>query len=486
MTAVDLCVFLTSYTLITSFVAIGELLLIRSRFAWIPVVATLTGIVATVVIGTYVDPARSFLETLAFLVQQRDSSAVVSAGLGVAAAAVWLIRLFPVVTAEAARGGRKLGGFVWLALSVISVAGVVACSQAFIWKELSGFQRDPPARMNVPGFRIEKIADLTFLPVRIATDDAGTVYVSYDYFEQWGTMGGAIVEFKPDESGKSFRRRIIADSTLLMRSYGLALRNGDIYVSRTGIHPRANQGKVTYENAGAITRLRDLDGDGYFEFADDLVTDIPGARGPDTMQQNNDICFASDGRLFVTTSSAANRSLEDHPWAGCVLEVSPDFSQVGVMAKGFRNPFGLVIGPDGELFLTDNDIDENPGDEINHIVRGEHYGHPYVVPNEPGVEAEGFREPIHISELESNFLGMAYATSPALPAEYRNCIYMADYMQNAILRVKLERDGDTYKVTSIDRFATVTTPVDIAVTPAGDFYLISRRTQNVYRIRPVK
>ena len=33
-------------------------------------------------------------------------------------------------------------------------------------------------------------------------------------------------------------------------------------------------------------------------------------------------------------------------------------------------------------------------------------------------------------------------------------------------------------------FASVPTPVDIAATPAGELFLISRRAQKVYRIRP--
>ena len=124
-----------------------------------------------------------------------------------------------------------------------------------------------------------------------------------------------------------------------------------------------------------------------------------------------------------------------------------------------------------------------PATKLNHVVRGAHYGHPYVVPNEPGVEASGFRDPIHLSELESNYLGMAYATSTELPAEYRNCIYMADFMQNRIWRLKLVRSGDTYTVAEISPFATLSTPVDVAAGPSGELFVISRRTQNVYRIR---
>ena len=57
-------------------------------------------------------------------------------------------------------------------------------------------------------------------------------------------------------------------------------------------------------------------------------------------------------------------------------------------------------------------------------------------------------------------------------------------MQNEIKRLTLEKSGDTYKVTDIASFASLSTPVDIAVTPAGEFYVISRLTKNVYRIRP--
>jgi len=229
--------------------------------------------------------------------------------------------------------------------------------------------------------------------------------------------------------------------------------------------------------------LKDLDNDGYFEYAKDVVTGLPGARGPDTMQQNNGIAFAPDGSLFLTSGCAANRALDEHPWGGAVLRVSPDFTQTEIFASGFRNPFGIVIGPDDEVFATDNDIDENPGDELNHVVRGAHYGHPYVVPNEASVEASGFHSPIFLSERESNFLGMVYATSPALPEPYRNCLYLADYMQHKILRLTLERDGDTYKVTGVYPFASLMYPTDIAATPSGEFFVISHETQNVYRIR---
>ena len=202
------------------------------------------------------------------------------------------------------------------------------------------------------------------------------------------------------------------------------------------------------------------------------------------MHQNNGIAFAEDGSLFIACASSGDRTLDEHPWGGTVLRVSPDFASTQVFARGFRNPFGIAFGPDNELFLNDNDIDGNAGDEVNHIIQDEHYGHPFVVPNESSIEAEGFREPILVGEHEWNFLGMAYATSQSIPEEYRNCMYIADFMQRTIWRLKLEKSGETYAVTLIDRFASISTPIDIAVNEFGEFFIISRNAKKVYRIRP--
>jgi glucose/arabinose dehydrogenase len=482
MKPLDLCVFLTGYTLTVGFAAVADLLRRRRAAALLNVIVALIAIAVTTVVGFYVEPGTSYVQLLMGLIRERDFSAAASIALGVAAGLTWVARLTDPVDTDGNTPRRGIAHTLTPMILALSIVGVVLSAQAFIWKSILGLQRDPIARVHVPGFVIEKIADLDFLPIRIAADEGGNVYVSYDYFESWGTIGGAIVQLSRETGTGDYRKKIVADSTLLMRSYGLAARDGSLFVSRTGICSSAMQGNISYQSTGAVTQLRDLDGDGYFEYAHDLLAELPGARGPDTMQQNNAIAFAPDGSLFIANACAANRAMDDHPWAGTVLRISPDFTRTEVFAKGFRNPFGMLIGPDDELFVTDNDIDENPGDELNHVIQGNHYGHPFVVPNEPGVAASGFCEPIHVGELESNYLGMAYVTSNELPEAYRNCIYLADYMQNRIWRLRLARAGETYRVAAIEPFASLSTPVDVAAGPQGDLFVISRRTQNVYRI----
>jgi sugar lactone lactonase YvrE len=484
MSAIDLCVFLTSYSLVVAFAAIVDLLLLRRNSSLANVVIALIVVSATTVVGYYVKPGTSYPGVLWFLFEERDFSAVVSAAFGVAVALIWLARLADQGRfADRDRRGLPSPSIVGQWVGAASLVGVVLCCQAFVWKEIRGVQRDPQVRMEVPEFVIEKVAHIDFFPIRIAAAENGRIYLTYDYFQNTGTIGGGVMELSPDPATGKFDRKIVADSPLLLRCYGLAVRDGELFVSRAGIAPAASSGKVTYANTGAVTRLRDVDGDGYFEYADDVVTGLPGVRGPSTMHQNNGIAFAADGSLFVTTASAGDRTPSEQPWEGVILKTDPAFTQTDVFARGFRNPFGIVIGPDNELFATDNDVDGNPGDELNHIVEGAHYGHPYVVASESSVVSSGFRDPILVGEVESNLLGMAYATSSSLPAPYRNCIYVADFMKSAILRIQLEKSGDTYRVSDVSRFATVSSPIDITVTAAGEFFLISRNTQNVYRIR---
>ncbi|MCA9172795.1 MAG: PQQ-dependent sugar dehydrogenase, partial [Planctomycetales bacterium] len=191
----------------------------------------------------------------------------------------------------------------------------------------------------------------------------------------------------------------------------------------------------------------------------------------------------SDGSLFVTNASAADRTLDEHPWGGTILRFPPDFSAPEIYARGFRNPWEIDLGPDDEVFVTDSDVDKNPGDEINHVQSGAHYGHPFVIPNEPGVHPEGFVDPVFVGERESVFLGMTYATSARLPEKFRNCIYVADFRQDRILRVVLGRAGETYKAEDVQPFAFVPSPIDIVATGDGEFFVISRRAKQLYRIR---
>jgi glucose/arabinose dehydrogenase len=273
--------------------------------------------------------------------------------------------------------------------------------------------------------------------------------------------------------------KTVADDNCLFRTFGLAVRDGHIFVSRSGYMARAKDGHIEYENSGVITRLSDLDRDGMMDYYEDVVVGLPGCQGPIPQHSNNAITFGPDGSLYITQGVHSDRAPLTHPWEGTILRASPDFKTVSVFARGLRNPFGLVFGIDRQLFATDNDVTiGNPGDELNLIKEGAHYGHPYVVGDSDG--GGRFVKPLLLWD-KGSFAGMAYTESVNLPEEYRGCLYIADFSGSKILRVDLSRNGDGYSARA-HVFADVPVPIGIAVTRTGHFYVTSLGGK-VFRIR---
>jgi hypothetical protein len=63
------------------------------------------------------------------------------------------------------------------------------------------------------------------------------------------------------------------------------------------------------------------------------------------------------------------------PLRGTLLKIKQDGSQGDAMLGGLRNPNGVGLGPNGEIFLTDNQGDWLPSSKILHALPGEFYGH---------------------------------------------------------------------------------------------------------------
>jgi hypothetical protein len=61
-------------------------------------------------------------------------------------------------------------------------------------------------------------------------------------------------------------------------------------------------------------------------------------------------------------------------WRGWVVKVTPD-GQIIPWASGFRANNGMCLGPDGSLWVTDNQGDFRPTSPLYHIEKGKFYGH---------------------------------------------------------------------------------------------------------------
>ena len=468
------------YFITASFAAI--LLLFRgNKSAWVMVLASHAAVFGTVWLSQQIEPGQNVFASLTQAFSSFNRPHCASAALGFAFALPWILQLFfrerIGLLKDGVLFGFSLSGILFL---IFGFGSVLAGKE-----QLSKYFKNPNAPgggggvlgSSAEGFEKELILKTEIAPTRIAVDESGRVFVSGQ--QGVAAQTGCIVELVQDAQTGEWSEKIVA--TMLNRPYGLAAWKGDLYVSRSGQHTRAINGQLVHESTGAVTRLRDLDGDGIFEFYHDVVTGLPGSRGSDYLHQNADLIFGEDGTLWVTSGANSDHDPLLHEWEGKVLRVSPDFGEVQVHASGFRNVFGLTFGPFGELWCTDNDVNNDPGDELNVIREGQHYGHPYALANEEA--GDDFTKPVWTAKVALG--GLEYTDSENLPEEYRDCLYVAVTGADNVSRLSLEKKKDgRYEVTA-HPFVDIPEAVDITISKDGVFWVTNYYEKEVWRVRYV-
>lgn len=475
-------VFLMFYFLVVSSAALLPFLAARNDSrprgdVLFPAAIALIGLAIVVYVGGIVFEGRNVLIAVLQSLLGFQRTYVAATMLGVGMGLPWLL----LTRANLREGTRRstvlnrvaICASLFLSLSVGSLLGLRELISSYLpHPEVDG-EADLAGGRTRPGFKLQRLARLETIPIRVAVDEQDRVFVSGH--RGLAAQDGVVVQLVED--GETYTERVVA--RMLNRPYGLATFGDSVYVSRSGQFTRAIDGQLTHESTGAVTRLRDLDGDGVMDFYEDVVSGLPGSRGSDFLHQNSGITFAPDGTLFVTSAANSDQDPPLHEWEGTILRVSPDFETIDVFARGFRNPFALTLGPDGELFATDNDVNSDPGDELNHVIAGGHYGHPHVFAGADSTS--GFQSPIYTSGIA--LAGLAYTEAEELPREYRDCLYAVGYGGGGtILRVELIREGGRYRV-KVSPFATIPGAVDIAVSRSGVFYVSCYDTREIYRIR---
>jgi glucose/arabinose dehydrogenase len=161
------------------------------------------------------------------------------------------------------------------------------------------------------------------------------------------------------------------------------------------VSPRFDRDQLVYayfsaEGDNRIVRFRLGGGQ-----AEVLLAGIPRAG----IHNGGRIAFGPDGRLYVGTGDAAERSTAQDPGSlgGKILRLEPDGDVPAdnpdptspVWSLGHRNVQGLAWDGQGRLFATE--FGQNRVDEVNRIERGGNYGWPEVEGTGGG---ERFRDPL--------------------------------------------------------------------------------------------
>jgi putative heme-binding domain-containing protein len=187
------------------------------------------------------------------------------------------------------------------------------------------------------------------------------------------------------------------------------------------------------------------------------------------------------------------------PIGGCVLRFSPDLKGCEIVADGYRNPYGMDFGSDGELFSFDSDNERCVSlpwyepTRCYHVVPGGQHG--WVAPRFTAT----WRRPPYFLDVVAPIatLGRGSPTGVVcykhtqFPARYRGGLFLLDWTFGQVHFVTLERSGSSYagkpevflRSVGDDGFA----PTAAAVHPlTGDLYISigGRGTRGaVYRIR---
>ena len=313
-----------------------------------------------------------------------------------------------------------------------------------------------------PGFG----ANVYFLglsnPTSIAVSGDGTVFVS--------EQDGDIAALTDDDSDG------IADTAnLYARGFaaplGLLHHEDTLYVS----------------HRGSVTTLRDLDEDGQVDEIETLVSDLPVG-----IHQNNGLALGPDGKMYLTLGSTCNACRERSELSASVLQLNPDGSEMRVFSSGLRNVYDIAFHPeDGTLFGADNGRDElelHVPEELNLLVDGGDYGWPDCWGDGQGSNCEGTLPPIAEMEERSSANGLLFYTGAMYPEEYTNDLFIVQWGSHLrdtgrkIVRVELEKDGETYEAEVSDFAFGIDRPLDIAQALDGSLLVADYGSGTIYRI----
>lgn len=156
-----------------------------------------------------------------------------------------------------------------------------------------------------------------------------------------------------------------------------------------------------------------------------------------------------DNKLYVSLGQPFNVTppekveLYKKTGIGGIIRMNRDGSNREVIATGIRNSVGHAFNPkDGALWFTDNQVDgmgdESPSGELNKLVEGGWYGHPYYGGGSaqtaeyasqkiPEDELSRYVAPQVEMVAHAADLGMMFYTGSMFPAKYKNAIFSAQH-----------------------------------------------------------
>ena len=202
--------------------------------------------------------------------------------------------------------------------------------------------------------------------------------------------------------------------------------------------------------------------------------------------QQDTVAVGPDGRLYLGSGATCNACVEKDRRSAAILSAKQDGSDLRVVARGLRNPFGLAFEPGSDrLYASDNARDDlgetEPAETIVLIRQGADYGWPGCWSSwrerELRGTCRGVTPPVALLEPHSSADSLAFWRGRLFVAEWGQ--YLSKRWGRKLVRVDV-RTGRWS--TFADGFEH---PLGLAVEPGGGALLVGDWGRGVvYRIRP--
>src|SRR6056297_1678109 len=180
-----------------------------------------------------------------------------------------------------------------------------------------------------------------------------------------------------------------------------------------------------------------------------LIDQIPAGNN----HNGGRIAFGPDGMLYITTGDTFNREIAqnlDNP-GGKILRLTPEgdipadnpFGNSPIYSLGHRNPQGIDWHPEtGDLFISDHGPSGEDGlrakDRIKVVEAGSNFGWPDKI---------GYFEN---GEYANPLIMWEEAVPPSGMTFYQGSLYVGTLRSQSLLRIKLARNNDKYKINNIE------------------------------------
>ena len=212
---------------------------------------------------------------------------------------------------------------------------------------------------------------------------------------------------------------------------------------------------------------------------------------PFGLHQQDNVVLGSDGRLYLGNGSTCDVCRERNRRSATVLSLRPDGSDLRVVARGVRNPFGLAFQPGtGRLYASVNGQDKlgtkqrpEPAEMVVVVRKGAFYGWPRCWPSYQqrrlAGRCTGVTPPAAYLEPHSSADGLAFWRGDLFVALWGE--YLSARHGRTVMRIRLGPGG---RATRVTKFASgFDHPLALDVDRTGALLVADWGRGVIYRIQ---